>query len=240
MKPNPALLLSILSCLFIPGIGSAVPASYTVPATANIFAAGLSAPVAPAGGGAGTLPFLFSIAPGQGNVFQFQASGSMSYYYSQFYAGPDGGAAGAVMNMNGYGGISGYHGNSLALVGVFLTDATPQAPAPSTLDFSAGGLGRNFPNLSPEIGQLFFIGDGQTDGAFTQTFYTPVGATRLYLGVPDCYNSQGDPGYYGDNEGSLTVAVNQIPEPGSAALIGVGITLLLAARRRATVLAAAS
>jgi hypothetical protein len=37
----------------------------TVPATANIFSAGLSAPIAPAGGGAGTLPICLELTPGQ-------------------------------------------------------------------------------------------------------------------------------------------------------------------------------
>lgn len=226
------LIVTLLFCSLIPGTSLAV--IYTVPATANIFSAGLSSPIAPGGDGAGTLPISVPVYSNQGNGFQFQASGSISYYYDQFFNGPDG--ATVSMNINSYGGISGYFGPALALVGVFLTDAAPQAPAPSILDFSTSGLGRNFPAISPQIGQLFFIGDGQTDGELIQTIVIPTGATRLFLGVPDCLNGIGDPGYYGDNQGSLSVAVNQVPEPASVALIELGVALLLGVRRRTTVL----
>src|SRR6266478_471402 len=50
---------------------SGITNSLLVPGTANIFSAGLAAPVAPAGGGAGTLPVQFSVGPGQ-TAFQFK------------------------------------------------------------------------------------------------------------------------------------------------------------------------
>ena len=149
---------------------------------------------------------------------------------------PDVGADGYTtyppMNVNSYGGVSGYLGTGFALTGVFLTDATPGVPAPSTIDFTSSGLGRNFLTLAPQIGQLFFIGDGLTDTAQTQTFVIPSGATRLFLGVPDCNNAAGDPGYYDDNSGSLSVTALQVPEPTSAALVGMGTLLGFAFRRR--------
>lgn len=137
------------------------------------------------------------------------------------------------MNVNSYGGVSGYLGTGLALTGGFLTDATPQAPAPSTIDFTSSGLGRNFLTLAPQIGQLFFIGDGVTDGGQTQTFTIPSGATQLYLGVPDCLNAAGDPGFYSDDTGSLSVTALQVPEPASAALVRMGALVLFALRRGA-------
>lgn len=197
-----------------------------MPATANIFSAGLSAPVDPAGGGAGTLPVAMAISTDNGKAFQFQASGEISQYYNVFIFGPDG-WTGSSMNINAYGGISGYLGaTTLLLMGVFLGDELPQAPALNTLDFRAGGLGQDFLSLSPGIGQLFFIGDGQTSAGQVQTFYAPPGATRLFLGFPDAVNSVGDPGSYGDNFGSLEVAVTQAPEPATEVLILLGGVLL--------------
>jgi hypothetical protein len=232
MKQTLLLIQTAVFCSLIPS--AALATVYTVPGTANIFSAGLATPVAPGGDGAGTLPILVSVAQNQGNIFQFQASGTIQASDQLPPVGPDGYTTYPPMNVNSYGGVSGYFGTGFALVGVFLTDATPQAPAPSTIDFTSAGLGRNFLTLTPQIGQLFFIGDGLTDGGLTQTFFIPSGATQLYLGVPDCLDAAGGAGYYGDNTGSLSVTALQVPEPTSAALLGIGASLLLAFRRRTT------
>jgi len=83
------------------------------------------------------------------------------------------------------------------------------------------------------LGQVFFIGDGQADGGLgTQTFNIPAGATRLFLGMPDCFNASGPPGYYGDNSGSLSVTVSQVPEPGMGSFALCAALFLTASRRK--------
>jgi hypothetical protein len=96
-----------------------------------------------------------------------------------------------------------------ALVGVFLSDDSPTGdPTPPQLDFT-GGL--DFMRLEPEIGQIFFIGNGRTGdtkaGDYTgdsQAFIAPPGATRLYFGTAD------GEGWY-NNSGSFTLSVFVTP-----------------------------
>jgi hypothetical protein len=218
------LLLAAASLLTASHHVHADSPALTVPATADIFSAGLDSPIAPGGGGAGTLPIAIAVSPGQAG-FQLSASGSVSQYYEAFFHGPDG-LPNYAENITDYGGISGFVTDQLMpLTAVFLTDAAAQPPAPAPLDFSSLGLGRDFLTLSPAIGQVFFVGDGQTDGGQTQTFYVPSGATRLFLGFPDAVNSLGLPGGYDDNEGSLQVAVTFVPEPSMPALAALGVAL---------------
>ncbi len=73
-----------------------------------------------------------------------------------------------------------------ALMGVFLDDSQPDGSlAPNTLNFEANGT--DFTSLSPELKQVFFIGDGLTGNGNgeVQRFSIPAGATRLYLGTMD-------------------------------------------------------
>jgi hypothetical protein len=95
-----------------------------------------------------------------------------------------------------------------ALVGVFLDDDSPTGkPTPDRLTFAGEG-GLAFGTILPEIGQIFFIGDGlssdsnagQTNG-FAQSFIAPPGATRLFLGTAD------GSGWL-NNSGSFTVAIS--------------------------------
>ena len=106
--------------------------------------------------------------------------------------------------------------------------------------YTAGTLAQ--PSFSPTLNQVFFIGDGLTgDGTgTTQTFYVPIGATDLYLGISDAYSYNGPPSGYADNLGSYNVAVAKTaslatsPEPSSFFLLGTGVlgTLGTAIRRR--------
>jgi hypothetical protein len=95
-----------------------------------------------------------------------------------------------------------------ALVGVFLGDESPTGqPTPDQLSFAGEG-GLAFGTISPEIGQIFFIGDGlssdsnagQTNG-FKQHFVAPAGATQLFLGTAD------GSGWF-NNSGSFTVEIS--------------------------------
>jgi len=234
MKLTQSIILMAISCVLTSNVNTASAQVYTVPATDNIFSAGLSTPVAPGGGGAGTLPAQITLSSGQ-NAFQFQVSGtdtpnindpSLANLTAE-------GTSSWPTDLNPVGGISGYMGDyAFPLVGVFLSVTPAQAPPPPTLNFSAGAIGRNFLSLSPAIGQVFFIGNGLTDSNQAQTFYAPAGATLLFLGLPDGYDFAGDPGQYQDNAGSLNVSVNAVPEPAPIILLLAGSVTMAAIRYR--------
>jgi hypothetical protein len=169
-------------------------------------------------GSDGTAPakFTFPAAPGQTLTFS-SITGAWSCGVSSLY-GPDGSTTTVCQphNMNNpIGTFSGYDTTDFTggLAGIFLEDGLPHsAPPPLRFyvsDAAAGGIQTNFTSLSPQIGQVFFIGDGLTgtgSGA-TQMFTVPPTATRLYLGYLDsCSNSV--PGCYSNNLGSLTATVN--------------------------------
>ncbi len=102
--------------------------------------------------------------------------------------------------LNNYDGAEHGLGNVNApissLLGVFISDATPgSTAAPSTLDFSTSAS-RGFASLSPQLSQVFFIGDGHTSGGAVQQFVVPQGATRLYLAVMDGYHWNDNPGQF--------------------------------------------
>ena len=175
-----------------------------VDAMANLFGAGLADPPAPAGGGAGVLPPVVELPPGESRLITFPCTGGKT----DFAAGtPTLGAEGFVglqtTDVESYGGISGLlmEGQVMFLAGVFTADAPPAEPAPERLDFTDN---TDFDRLEPELGQTFFVGDGEG-----QTFVAPSGATRLYMGFVDAYAFSGPPGWYGNNRGGLeaTVAV---------------------------------
>jgi len=170
--------------------------------------------------------------PADGGVNFFNGYGPPSF-------GPSGnGLEGS--DLTSLDGISGYLGPQGPLVGVFLDNSVPSSgPAPSTLDFTSGGLGIDFLSLSPALGQVFYIGDGVTSGSVFQEFIAPAGATRLFLGIPDGWGFSGAPGYYDDNDGSYRVRVGinekpSIPEPASLGVLALGLVGWTCVRRRAS------
>ena len=172
-----------------------------------------------------------ALDPAVGGISFFNGLGDPFY-------GPSGnGLAGS--SLTPLGGISGYIGPQGALAGVFLSDAIPVSGAPATLDFTPGSLGIDFLSLTPELGQVFYIGDGKTASDIFQTFIAPTGATRLVLGIPDGFGFNGPPGAYDDNDGSyrIRLGINEIPtevpEPGNLALLLVGLAGLWFGRKRA-------
>jgi hypothetical protein len=131
-------------------------------------------------------------------------------------------------------GMGGYNLPLNSLVGVFLTDAQPSlSAAPPTLDFSTGSPGLAFASLSPQLKQVFFIGDALTGtgSGNVQQFNIPAGATRLFLGTSDGF------GWF-NNSGQFTVNVTQTggvsaaaPEPSALSLAALGILGITAGRR---------
>jgi len=164
-------------------------------------------------GGSTPAGFAFSAAPGQSLTFS-SVTGSWGCGNGDTN-GPDGTNTGnCYVDANNFtpnGPFSGLQMTDFSrpLVGMFLEDSLPTS-APPTLRFywsdsSQGGIQTNFATLSPQIGQVFFIGDGRTGtgmGAI-QAFNVPPTATHLYLGYVDLCNGV-TTGCYSDNTGSIT------------------------------------
>ncbi|MBN2450689.1 MAG: InlB B-repeat-containing protein [Lentisphaeria bacterium] len=156
--------------------------------------------------------FPTAFAAAQGDQFRFNAGGAVDYYGGTTLAAAPDGYAATTSAITPLEGISGYNGPHGSLVGVFLDDANPLgATPPDLLDFSATGLGLGFAALSPQLGQVFFIGDGSTAGKAQQVFTAPAGATRLFLGIADGFAFGGAPGAYDDNIGGFLVTVDRTP-----------------------------
>jgi len=98
-------------------------------------------------------------------------------------------------------GLSGYKG-PIGLTGVFLGEGVSPASPGILQNFNQG---TSFSSLSPQLGQVFFVGDGLTGNGTgnPQSFIAPSGATRLYFGIPDGAFFRGVPGNYEDNGGSF-------------------------------------
>lgn len=209
----------------------------TVPADANIFGSGHSAPAAPGGGGAGELPteFTLGFTAGSGIVLTFSSvTGSVTVNNGSGtnFNDPDGVGSASGIDVNSFDGVSGVVASTAGfLAGVFLGPSEPSDPAPLRLDFTV--IGVSFTSLSPQLSQVFFIGDGLTgDGSGSmQQFNVPAGATRLFLGLVDAPNYHGDPGGYGDNVGSFS-ATFSVPEPSSYEFLFGGACMLAALIRR--------
>jgi hypothetical protein len=218
----------------------------TINATDNIFGSGHSganATPAPGGGGGGTAPTGYALTVGAGRILTFSSvTGTISIDGGGHVTGPDGGTYAAAENVDSFNGISGVQHLTKAgfLVGVFVGATEPADPAPAKLVFSdAGGSGSTattFTALAPLLNQTFFIGDGLTGtGSGTvQQFAVPATATRLFMGFADGSFFVGPPGAYVDNQGSLSASfsVVPVPEPGTFALVGLGLAAVICGRRR--------
>ena len=123
------------------------------------------------------------------------------YTYTNLYTA-DGETSWITENTDGNeNGIATMNGPGNSLVGLFLNAQVPgSTAAPSTLDFSTDAA-RNFSTLSPQLNQIFFIGDGRNDAGDVQQFVVPNGATRLYIATWDSYE-------WNNNIGSFNVTVH--------------------------------
>jgi hypothetical protein len=218
-------------------LGSAAAANLTVSATNDIYRAGGFN-----SGSDGSTPPSVSFAAGGGVLVINSATGLWTCTGAATF-GADGGSCFTTgMGVTGVGNMSGIADTDINtfLVGIFLDDNNPPlGSAPPDLRFyrsnaGSGGIQDNFLSLAPQIGQVFFIGDGLTGqgtGA-QQQFIIPTTATRLFLGFADTsFFCCGTPGAYGDNSGSLSVDLSitsAAPEPDSLWLAAIGAILVLA------------
>ncbi|HKG23513.1 MAG TPA: HYR domain-containing protein [Blastocatellia bacterium] len=116
--------------------------------------------------------------------------------------GPEGGFI-TGHDIGAQNGISNVIAPVNSLIGVFLGPAIPAGAVPATLDFSSAAS-RDYLTLSPQLRQVFFIGNGLTSAAVLQQVIAPAGATRLFLGTMDGYDSN-------NNLGSFSVTVCIVP-----------------------------
>jgi hypothetical protein len=212
---------------------NAFPDTLTVQATADVYAAGHS--TVPATIYPGTFPPLSTFASGPSQVLTFSSVTGMVGCNFAVTNGPDGTCwPGVDTTVTSYGGLSGISAKqaNMFLVGVFLDSSEPSGAGPSILSYDsgiAGSLNTTDASFSPDLNQVFFIGDGLT-GTGTgqeQSFYVPSTASRLYLGFADSFDYV--PSYYADDVGSVTATfaftTTAAPEPASIFFVACGLLL---------------
>ncbi len=134
------------------------------------------------------------ITAGQSMYFK-QCGGQTSYMNAADY-GPDG-ETDWIVRQNPCNGINATSAPLNCLVGIFLNDNAPTSTSMAPeLDYSSSNS-RNQASYSPQLKQVFFIGDGMDSSGNLQEFVVPTGATRLYLCIMD------EKGWWWDNTGQL-------------------------------------
>jgi len=90
-----------------------------------------------------------------------------------------------------------------SLVAVFIpANHDVSGASPATLHFDSVAA-RNFTELQPRLGQIFFIGDGRTFDGAIQRFVVPEGAVKIVFGNMDGFQ-------WSNNTGSHKVRVNEV------------------------------
>jgi len=238
-------IASKVLALVITTICASAQTTVSVPGNANIYGAGFTTVPNPTGSdghadGGGVLPTSYALPGGTTIVTFTNVTGTTRFDYVN-YSGvnipADGGTAfggqTAVSSYNSLPGIT-HTQRTGFLVGVFLDASEPSGTAPETLSYDTTAAGAS--SFSPSLKQVFFVGDGLDASSATQTFHVPSGATRLFLGFADAWNGTsltGLPGYYHDNDGSLSVTISAVPEPSVYAVL-TGLGALVVAMWRTT------
>jgi hypothetical protein len=242
-KPLSVFLTALFCGGFLCAVGEASVGSYSVPGTSNPFLSGMPSGSTCCSGDSAPAEFPVFAGPATaGETFTFtNVTGRVANAPGAPSEPPDGGSRfGTPPNEGGLSSINdiaGFYRMPLdALLGVFLGPGLPTSnPAPGVLNFRDIGVARfgtqvgtHFATLSPDLQQIFFIGDGLTGmgSGSVQTFIAPTGATRLYLGVADGYG-------WANNTGAFDVCVNcglvpdrsagsVVPEPSTWAMMLLG------------------
>jgi hypothetical protein len=127
----------------------------------------------------------------------FRQTAGQTGYINATSNGPDGDPT-WIVAQDPANGINTTAAPITALMGIFLDSRQPSTYTQAgSLDFSTFAS-RDFSSLSPQLKQVFFIGDGMNSSGQLQVFNVPIGATRLYLGIMD------EKGWWWDNTGTLT------------------------------------
>ena len=124
----------------------------------------------------------------EGKTLVFKVRGLITYDRSVAAVNANGKILQTVSHQKGsYLGKSNITAPYCALLGVFLGDADPTNSAPpAALDFSTPAA-RDYLNMTPVLGQIFFIGTGMTSNGINHKVTVPSGAKRLFLGVMDSH-----------------------------------------------------
>lgn len=125
----------------------------------------------------------------------FTVSGAISHDAGKDTTGANGGTPIAHDPGNLFG-KSGLTAPLNSLLGVFLDDSDPTSLTtyPTALQYN------NADNLTPQLRQVFYIGNGKSGSDFKK-FKIPVGAKRFYFGIMDGWE-------WCDNVGQLTGSVS--------------------------------
>lgn len=197
-----AVVLAAMLGAMATGPSQAASSNVTVPGIADIWLAGQPNGTVLNGGFPGSdvaptnSPVLASagLNLAAGSTLTITATGATDYNGCASTT-PDAGNCGSPPIGSALG-ISGYNGPVNALIGVFLDASVPAGAAPPQMDFSTpASLAQA--TISPQLRQVFFVGDGRTGtGSGTaQQLVVPAGATRLFLasgdGIGANYNNFG-------------------------------------------------
>ena len=177
-----------------------------VPATSDIYLAGATEEMEAQLSEPGTRPVSVGV-DGAGKVSFPSVEGDLSACSACEPESPDGGSISfGSTGITGFNGIAGvtFANRTLFVVGVFVGDDHPTHPEDAVVDLSGADEDAT---QQPELGEPFFIGDGETGGGKPQEVVVPEDAKTLYLGFADAYGFIGVPGAYGDNTGSVDIEV---------------------------------
>ncbi len=132
-----------------------------------------------------------------GGSHRFTADGNLGWIVSLGTAS-DANSANWSRSVNG---ISNVKAPINSMIAVFLNDNPPNTtPAPANLDFSTPES-RDYTALSPQLKQVFFVGDGRRSNGEVHQIVVPDGATRLFIGNMDAWQ-------WHDNVGGYTTTIN--------------------------------